>query len=121
MTIDGEDPQHTSAYEGMNLEAMREAMRRAAEETPVWFPTDLPKTGADITAENTAEMNEKLRDLHQAMLRTVQLSIESQQSAERQESFTRRMSVASLWVSIGSLAAAVGSIVVAVIAIAATH
>lgn len=72
-------------------------------------PSPMIEQGAR-TARNTEEMRQ-----HLALL--VDASRLSLEQSMKTETFTRRMSIASLWISIGSLAAALGSIVVAIIAL----
>jgi hypothetical protein len=66
-------------------------------------------------------MSEYLEQLTKAMHASLELNAQTQATAGRSERFTKRMSVASLWVSIGSLAAALASIVIAVVALLSNH
>lgn len=103
----------------LGASAIARAIQSMPPVTPVYVSA-LPDHDRK-TAEATKSMDAKLSDLVDAMHQTIEINQQAQAAAARSEKFSRRMSVASLWVSIGSLAAAVGSIVIAIVALLATR
>jgi hypothetical protein len=80
-----------------------------------------PDPSPQQTAANTELMARYTADMLAAMRAQLELNVEQTATAKRVEDFTRKISLASLWISGASLAAAIGSIVIAVIALVATR
>lgn len=109
-------------YQGIVARASQDALASISSDLlhsgggPAAYVLPIPDHDRE-TARATKSMDTKLSDLVDAMNQTIRINQQAQEAAARSERFSRRMSVASLWVSIASLAAAVGSIVVAVVAL----
>lgn len=91
---------------------------------PSDFVLDLPPidTSPSRTAENTERMAEVLEDQHAAVTQlvsltasTLALTAQQREAAERSERFSRRTTIASIFIAAASLGTSVAALVVAVL------